>query len=459
VEAFSASGTFFLPGSEEGVRGEFSFDGTTSAIGLTEPLIRHVTAQGQVLPYEGADAGEHSVIYGHLDDGERVTLLDCRGSHRTSLTWMESWRCALALVGGHAESDASTRVSLQFDVLKAWADPPPVINRDEFGDDRVDVLDTSRHELGRATVGDQSVALVAAVEGRWGGDIVDVRRRCILVLETEARSFSDLADGFIQSMHELLILLLGRPVSLESVFVTPTNGTRRETYEALYTPVQSKVADETRRESLLSWGHPTTFTRTELPMSFDDLIVSWASVRERYREAITLLCGGYLAPFMYLEHRYSTAFQSAEHIARTFGGKDVPTEEHRHRVKTVVEAARSHGVPEETVGWAQRVLRQRNDRTLSGAIEELLRRTGPVGAEILERCPSFPAKAAAARADVSHPSGSTASTNTFYWFGEALTWTVRAYLLSELGADLNELHEHITQRGHFPQVLDGIVAD
>ena len=171
---------------------------------------------------------------------------------------------------------------------------------------------------------------------------------------------------------------------------------------------------------------------------------------------ITLLCGSFLAPFMYLEHRYSTAFQSAEHIARTLGGKELPTAAHRQRVGSIVEAARTAGVPEETAEWASRVLAAKNDRTLSTAIQELLQRVGPVGSDILVRCPDFPRRAASARTDVSHPTASSASTETFYWFGEALTWVVRAYLLSELGADLQHLHEHITTRGHFPQVLDGI---
>lgn len=102
---------------------------------------------------------------------------------------------------------------------------------------------------------------------------------------------------------------------------------------------------------------------------------------------------------------------------------------------------------------------RQEQETLKEAIQQLLLGTGPVGATILQSRPDLSAVAAAARADFAHPRGASASTHTFYWFGEALTWVVRAYLLNAVGVNLDELSDTIMRRGHAPQVLDADVAN
>jgi len=169
MEPFTRSGRFFLPTSKEhSVHGEFTFDGDTSNACLDDAIVPFKTAVGQALPYGGENAAAHPVIHGELDTGELVTMLQAHGSHRMLLGRFESWRCAVALVGGHAEADAFSRVSMQFDCLAAWAQPPAIVDTQGAASDTT-MLDTARHALDSATVDDAVVKLIAHVTGTWAG--------------------------------------------------------------------------------------------------------------------------------------------------------------------------------------------------------------------------------------------------------------------------------------------------
>jgi NAD(P)-dependent dehydrogenase (short-subunit alcohol dehydrogenase family) len=49
---------------------------------------------------------------------------------------------------------------------------------------------------------------------------------------------------------------------------------------------------------------------------------------------------------------------------------------HQERVAAVVRAAQAAGVEDDTVTWAERVLRSRNDKTLAQKIEDVVRSAG-----------------------------------------------------------------------------------
>ena len=63
------------------------------------------------------------------------------------------------------------------------------------------------------------------------------------------------------------------------------------------------------------------------------------------RDAITLLCGPYYAPFIYGEHHFASTFQAAEALAREeFDTRDKPKEEHRERIAAVTAALEQAGL-------------------------------------------------------------------------------------------------------------------
>src|SRR5262245_23635989 len=61
------------------------------------------------------------------------------------------------------------------------------------------------------------------------------------------------------------------------------------------------------------------------------------------------------------------------------------------------------GVEDDTVAWAERVLRSRNDKPLTQKIEDVVRSAGVCGDAVLKAAPTFPSTVAGERAGVSHP--------------------------------------------------------
>lgn len=460
MDAFDGGGLFFLPGREAGaVRGRFTFDGERSHAGLHDPLVPFTTKHGQSLAFEGQKSARHPVIYGVLDNGDCVTLLDARSARRDFLGSIETWDCLIALKDDrrHAATDSFDRVTMRFDCLRAWAEPPSVTVDRDF---ERPVLDTSWQTLERATLSDAEVTLGAGVNGRWGELSVEVQRVCNLGASFLPTTFQALVTQFVFPLQELLVVLLGRSVRLEGITVHPVTDEFSHSVTALYQPTQPEPAASPTRESLSSWGHPTAYLRTELPVRFEDLVPAWLDVRQAVPEAVTLLCGPTSAPFMYLEHRYSAAFQGAEKLATArFGGQELDADAHTARVARIIDAAATaDGVSQDDIAWAKRVLGAANNRRLIDSVQLLLEHIGPIGADILRADPEFSKHAVNARADVAHPSRRSATSRSFYWYCEALTWIVRADLLHRTGVPMEHLHQTITRRGHFTQVLDALTA-
>jgi hypothetical protein len=99
-----------------------------------------------------------------------------------------------------------------------------------------------------------------------------------------------------------------------------------------------------------------------------------------------------------------------------------------------VRAAQAAGVDDDTVAWAERVLRSRNDKTLAQRIEDVVRSAGACGDAVLKAAPTFPSTVASERTSVSHP-GAAGSLDAAdrHWHGEVLTWIARTVLLDAAG--------------------------
>lgn len=107
---------------------------------------------------------------------------------------------------------------------------------------------------------------------------------------------------------------------------------------------------------------------------------------------------------------------------------------HQDRVAALVRAAQAAGVEEDTVAWAERVLRSRNDKPLTQRIEDVFRSAGACGEAVLKAAPTFPSTVVGERAGVSHPGvGGRLDAADRYWHGEVLTWIARTVLLAAAG--------------------------
>jgi hypothetical protein len=97
---------------------------------------------------------------------------------------------------------------------------------------------------------------------------------------------------------------------------------------------------------------------------------------------------------MYGQHKFGAAFQAVEalHHEPRFTGRELDRPSHEERVAAIVRAAQAAGVEEDTVAWAARVLRSRNDKPLTQRIEDVVRSAGACGDAVLKAAPTFPAR-------------------------------------------------------------------
>jgi hypothetical protein len=226
--------------------------------------------------------------------------------------------------------------------------------------------------------------------------------------------------------------------------------------EAVFPAVQARASRPPSREDVQTYTAPTILTYADNPLSFEDLIVRWFDLRDELRDTFVLLNAPLHARSIYDEHRYSSTFQSAEHLAKKrTPSKDRSPEEHDRRVSAIVNAARESGVNQPDVDWAERVLKARNDKPLATLIEQLATSTGSIGAQIIAALPRFARISTQARTGVSHPGlRRRLGPAGRYWLADALRWIIRARLLMDLGVPVEEVQRRVVSRGSFRQMLD-----
>lgn len=128
-------------------------------------------------------------------------------------------------------------------------------------------------------------------------------------------------------------------------------------------------------------------------------------------------------------------------------------------MEQVILAARSSGVDEDSVEWAERILRSRNDKPLSKQIHDLVTSTGRIGEEIIKASADFGQIAASARTGVSHGGAAKAlDPAERHWHGEVLRWVVRARVLMELGIRKEEIEDRVLGRASFQHAVRNLEA-
>jgi hypothetical protein len=178
------------------------------------------------------------------------------------------------------------------------------------------------------------------------------------------------------------------------------------------------------QQALLNYSAPTLVTRRDAGVPLQELLPAWYELWGREREAIMHLLAPFHASFMYSQHKFGAAFQAVEALHQPrFTGRELDRRSHQERVAAIVRAAQAAGVEDDTVAWAARVLRSRNDKPLTKKIEDVVRSAGACGEAVLKAAPTFPSTVAGERAGVSHPGlGRSLDAADRYWHGEVLTW-------------------------------------
>jgi hypothetical protein len=462
MEHFVVDGQWWLPDDPgRRVPGTCTFNADGLELVLYAALREFEVPKGQVIGVATREWEVEPVVHGTTRDGHDFTLLQVGGAKLRG-AWddvREVYRPEIALDGCHTRCDLFAEVWCDFDYLQAWVDPPSIAVEGE-DQDTVQVR-VGRLDLVHTTVDDTTLRLVAGVKGSSGDSRVHLSRCTSFVATPGApQSATALIDSYVRPLQDLLMFCLGRPVRLTSLRLLPTvlSDLREGTVAAFFSAVQSTQARAPKFADIASYTAPTVLSLRDSPIPTNELLRRWFDLWRGRREVLGLLLAPLYAPFMYGEHGYSSTFQSAEAlhdlVLRT---RDVAKPDHRHRLEAVVAALESAQIDAAVVDWASKVLRSRNDKPLGRKIEDLVAATGTVGEAVRAADPDFAATTAAARTGVSH-GGATGALDSVgrFWYGQVLTWIVRAMLLMELLGDPDEAQRRVVERTPFQRSLKEI---
>jgi hypothetical protein len=465
VEFVSREGRFWLPRQPRRVvHGTVIFGEDGVTLNLTDSLRGPVPRPGGGFGGSASLASE-PMIHGRLLDGREVSLQGGRGMSWPVDGIQESWRADFLFIGALITGDRFTRVQVVFDCLMPWT-APAGIARGKIGGDDVSI-DTRRVTVDQAILGDRTkVRLCAGVEGGWDHSRVHLDQWTAFEvngLARKAKTIRGVLEDWVRPLQDLLAVSLGRPVRIDELAVCPRGQPgKAPLLDVACQLVQPGPGISPTAADIGTYTAPTLLTYRDLTareagVSFAELIPAWFGLYERFSDVVTGLCGPYYAPFIYSGHRYASTFQSAEALAHgIFKSKEKERPEHRARVDAVAAALDIAGLDAENLDWARRVLLGRNDKPLRELMAELITGADEIGVRLTRAAPHLADEAATARALVSHPGSGGPSVIRRYWIGEALTWLIRAHLLSQLGIPMKDVALKATQRASFEQVLNGL---
>jgi hypothetical protein len=461
MDVYSAEGVWWRPEApQQRVAGTLTSDEDDVQLVVYGPLGPSIPSEDGVVRIEGSEWVTTPVVHGRTRDGADITLSDVDGLMSLpvpSAEVRETRTVSVACIGGHFDEDAFIEARAEFDWLDAWLDPPSIVDDDVTSARDETVVRVGRSELARAEIIGGTLRLITGVAGREGPSAIHLDRWSAVSIDlNEPQRWQTILDSWIRPFHDLLTISIGRPVRLTELRLRPADaGPRVPLCAARFGVVQAQPKASPSRQALLNYSAPTLVTRRDAGAPLDELLRAWYELWVREREAIMHLLAPFHASFMYSQHKFGAAFQAVEalHHKPRFTGGEMDRRSHQERVAAIVGAAQAAGVEDDTVAWAERVLRSRNDKLLTQKIEDVVRSAGACGDAVLNAAPTFPGTVAGERAGVSHPGGGRSLDGAGrYWHGEVLTWIARTVLLSAAG--VNDVDRRTVARAAFQHAVE-----
>jgi ApeA N-terminal domain 1 len=462
MDVYSAEGVWWRPGaSQHRVPGTLTSDEDGVQLVVYGPLGPSIPSEVGAVRIEGSEWVSTPVVHGRTRDGADITLLDAGGLRSLPVPFAaevrETHTVAVACIGGHFGEDAFIEARAEFDWLDAWLDPPSIVDDDVTGARDEAVIRVGRSELARAEIVGGTLRLITGVAGREGPSAIHLDRWSAVSIDlNEPQPWRTILDSWIRPFHDLLTISIGRPVRLTELRLRPADaGPRASLCDARFGVVQARRKASPSRQALLNYSASTLVIPRDAGVPLDELLTAWYELWVREREAIMHLLAPFHASFMYSQHKFGAAFQAVEalHHEPRFTGREVDRRLHQERVAAIVRAAQAAGVEDDTVAWAERVLRSRNDKPLTQKIEDVVRSAGACGDAVLQAAPTFPSTVAGERAGVAHPGGGRSlDVADRHWHGEVLTWIARTVLLAAAG--VNDIDRRTVARAAFQHAVE-----
>ena len=462
MEVYSAEGMWWRPeASQHRVPGTLTSDEDGVQLVVYGPLRPSIPSKVGVNKIEESQWVATPVVHGRTRDGADITLLGVGGLLSLPVPCAaevrEPYTVSVACIGGHFSEDAFIEARAEFDWLDAWLDPPSIVDDSVTGSRDETVVRVGRSELARAEILGGTLRLITGVAGREGPSAIHLDRRSAVSIDLdEPQPWQTILDSWIQPFHDLLTISIGRPVRLTELRLRPADADPRTPLcDVRFEVVQAQPKASPSQQALLNYTAPTLITRRDAGVPLEELLTAWYELWVQEREAIMHLLAPFHASFMYSQHKFGAAFQAVEALHHTprFTGREMDRRSHQERVAAIVRAAQAAGVEDDTVAWAERVLRSRNDKPLTQKIEDVVRSAGACGDAVLKAAPTFPSTVAGERAGVSHPgAGRSLDAADRYWHGEVLTWIVRTVLLAAAG--VNDVDRRAVARAAFQHAVE-----
>lgn len=462
MEHFSEAGQFWLPDKTRRVPGLLTYDGDGLQLKLYDSLLEFDastewgTAQPEWVSYE--------IMHGRLFEANQEELTLCNVTGFSFLgpfnQVSESYRAAACVRGRNLSSATFTEAWVEFDVLNGWADPPQLARQSDSGAIEIPVR---TRELAVAVVDDTRIRLVATAVGTWGTS-VDLRQTTSLHIKSPAAiSLADLVDNWVRPLQNMLVVALGRPVSISGLTAHAADqGSYPYPCKISLTSTQRAAKPDVSVADIRGYGEPTLQLYSDEHLPFAQLVPAWFELNTDpdLADVVVRLCAPFYASFIFGEHRYADFFQAAEGLARKlFDTRRLPRAEHRELVAQMEAALLEGGISPDDAGWARRVLGSRNDRSLRDYLNDLVASLGAAGDAILEVHDGVVGLMVDERTGVSHGGKQTGAPATRHWLADLVLWMVRGRLLVELGVPSDVMSARLLGRVAFTNAIDRAKAE
>jgi hypothetical protein len=306
VDDFTSVGRWWLPGAEQSsCAGKLVLDPTEFVLSTEAPLGELPTAvPGQ--SYDAIwEARRHPIVYGELNSGIAVTLVDAGGlaTMVPIAEGTEFWRPHAAFVGAHLREPGDavfTDASIVLSHLYAFAGSPTVGIKLEYDKGRKNttyaMLEAQRRVLGTADVPGARIQLIvtpsASLRAGRGELAIDARFEVTL---HAAATWNEIWTAHVLPLRDLLAILLDCAVDVSSLTLSTPDGTRgRLLLRLAGLPIPSDPVVSTH-DFLVNVG--------SLPGGFSQALPAWRCVREESSRAVAELMDVINSRHMYADDR------------------------------------------------------------------------------------------------------------------------------------------------------------
>lgn len=399
----------------------------------------------------------HNAIWGINESAEYLSLFNAMRvgvSYQTNSPgggteiWQIGWYAS-----GHVwvPPDALVdRVRIQFDVLDDWSSKSVVVGHDfEMGDGTIGLPIAESYE---AVMDEVTVTLDFGGYAEASPTGYHAHRFSAFNV-TDELQLDQIVTKWIGPLKTLLELLTCQPVRLTNVTAAFPGGSH---FVTLHPNILQSTDERDGSKGQLHMLAPLG-TLQEAGLEFSALLRNYFGLEATKKSRKHLLAMHQLAHSQSrlldksADAELLAAFRAIElYHSAAIGGTDLPKPEHHDRVDAIVA-----GAPGEWQPWAEKHLRDKNQKPLVGQLEEVVKRADKTGSKLVEAWPDFCKEAVECRNEIAH--GTIADDPKtglrYHAMSIGLRWILRHVYLRKLGVPKAKTNLIVTASNEFNQEM------